>query len=218
MNPRLRFLALLCVVATACNGQELGEGHYRWEGIHGFAIWPEDQPEEAWAACREKIAEEPWRADPGETAEEFARSVLGWENPPNLSDHDVPEDAPRTVFTMIDEDMSDDALGIVVHPRQLKGCWFIARVQPREDEVVDRVRWVRNDGRFALQVRYLQSGTMTLEVGWGNDVHRKTLSKGEAAAFTIPDEDLPGHILWLSDDPPSESVDGRPLSPPPRLP
>ena len=44
-----------------------------------FAVWPEETPEEAEAAA-ERLAdgEDPWRADPVETALVFARRALGW--------------------------------------------------------------------------------------------------------------------------------------------
>jgi hypothetical protein len=215
-------LGLLCVcfllVAGACTGDELGAGHYRWEGIRGFAIWPEDHPENGRQACEESLTEEPWRGDPGAAAEEFVTSVLGWQEPPDLSNHDVREDAPRTAFSMTDGQMRGGALGIVVHLRQLKGCWFVAAVLPREGDVGSDLRWVRSDGRYARRATYLGSGEMNFEVGWGDVVHREVLERGETVTIPVPDPELSGHVLWFPPDGPSEQTSGRPLSPPPRLP
>ena len=212
------FLGSLLLVAISCTGEELGAGHYRWEGIRGFAIWPEDLPENGRQACEEKLDEESWRGDPGATAEEFVTSVLGWQDPPDLSHHDVREGAPRTAFSMIDGQMPDWALGIVVHVRQLRGCWFVASVLPREGDVRSDLRWVKRGGRHALLARYSGSGEMNFEVGWGEVVHREVLKRGETVTIPVPDPELPGHFLWFPPGGPSEQTFGQPLSPPPQFP
>jgi hypothetical protein len=78
---KVRLLAIMCLaflLAGTCSEKPLGAGHYRWEGIRGFAIWPEDQPEQGLAACEERLDEEPWRADPGlPRRRSFVRSSTG---------------------------------------------------------------------------------------------------------------------------------------------
>jgi hypothetical protein len=211
------FVALL-LIGVSCTQEELGPGHYRWEGIRGFAIWPEDRPEDGWSACEERIQEEPWRADPAATAHEFVSSVLGWRHPTDISESDVPEDAPRTAFSMGDGQMPNWALGIVVHLRQLKGCWFVASVLPREADVAAQADWVERDGRFVLRVEYSGSGSANLEVGWGDVVHSEVLRRGETVSIPVPDPESSGHILWYPEGGPSERTFGHPLSPPPRFP
>ena len=207
----------LALAAPSCSEEPLGEGHYRWEGIHGFAIWPEDHPEDALAACEEKLDEEPWRGDPGATAEEFVTSVLNWREPGDLEDHDVPEDAPRTVFTMLDGSMPNWALGVVVHLRQLRGCWFVAAVWPREGDIAGDYRWIERDGGYELRATWKGSDPINFEVGWGGQREVQELQPGESVAIAAPDPPVPGHVLWF-DDSPSEGTFGQPLSPPPRIP
>ena len=156
----------LHVVARLCSYTEkpLGQSHYRWEGIHGFAIWPEDQPEDGLAACSRRVDEEPWRTDPGATAERFVRSVLNWQRPPDMSDHEVPEDAPRTPFSMTDRSMPDWALGVVIHLRQLRGCWFVAAVWPREGDVAGKHRWVKQQQGYVQRAAWSGHGPINLEV------------------------------------------------------
>jgi hypothetical protein len=216
-SPRLAVATLALLVLTACVEKPPGPGNYRWEGIHGFAIWPEDQPQDALDACEEKADEEPWRTDPEATAVEFVRSVLNWQRPPDLSDHEVSEAAPRTAFTMIDGSMPGWALGVVVHLRQLRECWFIAAVWPREGDISGRYRWVEHDNGYSLRAAWPGQGPINLEVGWGQEVRRIRLHEGESAIIPVPDPDLSGHILWFYDQP-SDSTFGQPLSPPPRIP
>jgi hypothetical protein len=216
---RVSTLALVALVApiVACEDRSLGPGHYRWEGIRGFAIWPEDQPEAGLEACDGSVDEEPWRRQPGATAERFLRSVLHWSRPPQLDDGDVPEDAPRTAFSVIDGSMSDSALGVVVHLRRLRGCWFIAAVWPREGDIAARYRWVKRDEEYVLRASWRGEEPINLEVGWGERVRVTRLRKGDSVSIRTPDETLPGHVLWFPDRP-SEGTFGQPLSPPPRIP
>lgn len=215
MRRALIALMSSTLLLVACSDKPLGEGHYRWEGIRGFAIWPEDQPEDALAWC--EIAEgDPWWRDPGSTAEEFVRSKLNWNDPPDLSNHEVPDDAPRTVFSMTDGSMSRDALGVVVHLRQLRGCWFVAAVWPREGDAGGSYDWVKKDGGWVFRASY-SGEEINLEVGWGDTVERVELGAGEEVEIPIPDPKMSGHILWFHDEP-SEHTFGQPLSPPPRIP
>jgi hypothetical protein len=205
------------LVAISCTEEPLSRGQYRWEGIHGFAIWPEDQPEDGLAACAQRTNQERWRTDPGATAEKFVRAVLNWQHPPSLSNHEVPEDAPRTAFSMTDGSMPDWALGVVVHLRQLRGCWFVAAVWPREGEIAGEYRWVKRQQGYSLRAAWTGHDPVNLEVGWGGAIQRETLRTGDSVIIPIPDPDLSGHVLWFYDSP-SESTFGQPLSPPPLIP
>lgn len=205
------------LVAISCTEGPPGRSQYRWEGIHGFAIWPEDQPEDGLAACAQRTNQEAWRTDPGATADQFVRSVLKWQDPPNLSNHDVPEDAPRTTFSMTDGSMPDWALGVVIHLRQLRGCWFVAAVWPREGEIGGKYRWVKRHEGYALRAAWTGHDPVNLEVGWGGAIRREKLRAGDSVTIPIPDPDSSGHVLWFYDSP-SESTFGQPLSPPPRIP
>jgi hypothetical protein len=207
----------LLFVGVACSEKPLGRGHYRWEGIRGFAIWPEDRPRDGLSACAERVDEESWRTDPGATAEKFVRSVLDWKRPPDMRDDEVRKDAPRTAFSMIEESMPDWALGVVIHLRQLRGCWFVAAVWPREGDTVGEYRWVRRRHGYALQAAWGGRSPINLEVGWGEEIHRKRLRRGDSVTIPIPNADSSGHILWFYDNP-SELTFGQPLSPPPRIP
>lgn len=208
---------MLFVVATSCTEEPLGRGQYRWEGIHGFAIWPEDQPEDGLVACEQRTSQEPWRIDPGATAEKFVRSVLHWQHPPDLSNHEVREDAPRTAFSMTDGSMPDWALGVVIHLRQLRGCWFVAAVWPREGAIAGKYRWVKRRQGYALRAAWTGRDPVNLEVGWGETIRRERLRRKDSVTIPIPDPDSSGHVLWFYDSP-SESTFGQPLSPPPLIP
>jgi hypothetical protein len=215
-----RQLAMVVLVLTmvACNGDELGPGHNRWEGIRGFAVWPEDTPEAGLEACESRIDEEPWRGAPETTADRFVRTVLDWKQPDDLSDSQVPEDAPRTMFVMGDGEMPPGALGTAVHLRQLRGCWFVVTVEPREGEVGIDYKWEGQKSDFALRVTYRRLDPVKLEVGWDDTVHRATLEKGETVVFQSPHPGRSGHILLIPVMSPSEFSFGKPLSPPPRIP
>lgn len=218
--PSTFLWSIACIsllVVVSCAERPLGRGHYRWEGIHGFAIWPEDQPEDGLTACEQRINQEPWRTDPGATAHKFVRSVLNWQRPPDTSNHDVPKDAPRTVFSMADGSMPARALGVVIHLRQLRGCWFVAAVWPREGEIAGTYRWVERDQRYALRASWRGHEPINLEVGWGKAIRREKLRPGDSLTVPIPDSDSSGHVLWFYDSP-SENTFGQPLSPPPRIP
>lgn len=204
------------VLLGGCD-RPLAEGHYRWEGIHGFAIWPEDQPELASQACEIKRVYESWRGDPGETAERFVTEMLDWREPPDLSEHEVPEGAPRTAFSMTDGSMSRSALGVVVHLRQLRGCWFVARVIPREGDAGGQLEWVESTEGYALHATWEGERPINLEVGWGSEMHRVVMASGDTAEFEPPDPTMPGHYIWYYDEP-SDLTFGQPLSPPPRFP
>lgn len=217
MTARAIPLVLLIIVTACTPEQPLGEGHYRWEGIRGFAIWPEDQPELALEACEEDADDEPWRRAAGETAAAFVTSVLGWKQPPDLSDHEVLEDAPRTVFSMTAGDMRDDALGVVVHLRPLRGCWFVAAVWPREGDAGGAARWVERGGRYVLRASWDGRTPINLEVGWGEHVERRVLRRGDKVDVIPPDPGMSGHILWFYEEA-SEHTFGQPLSPPAHLP
>jgi hypothetical protein len=113
--------------------------------------------------------------------------------------------------------MPDWALGVVVHLRQLRGCWFVAAVWPREGDIPSHYRWVKRGERYALRAKWEGSDPINLEVGWGETVEVKKLRKGESVTIAIPKVSLSGHILWFYDRP-SEATFGQPLSPPPRTP
>lgn len=215
-----RLIAVLALLSTAfsCNGDDLGAGHYRWEGIRGFAVWPEDAPEAGLEACESRLDVEPWRDDPIATADEFVRTVLDWKQPSDQSQAQVPEDAPRTVFVMSDAEMPGSALGVAVHLRQLRGCWFVAKVQPREGDVAIDYKWVGREGDFALRVAYSGSAPATLEVGWGRDLYRRSLKKGDTVEIQSPNPERSGHLLVFPERGPSEFTFGQPLSPAPRIP
>lgn len=206
---------MVAAVMGGCDDEPLSEGHYRWEGIRGFAIWPEDHPEDALVACEQ--ADEPWRTDPGTTALAFVRSQLNWRQPPDLADHGVPADAPRTVFSMADASMTDGSLGVVVHLRQLRGCWFVAAVWPREGDAGGSYDWIKKGDDWYLRTSWSGERPINVEVGWGNRTEVVQLERGERADFATPDPEMPGHILWFYDEP-SEHTFGQPLSPPPRIP
>jgi hypothetical protein len=215
MRAWLWSLACVSLLATgvSCTDEPLGPGQYRWEGRRGFAIWPEDQPADALAACERSAHAQSWRTDPAATAEEFVRSVLRWRRPPDLSDHRVPEGAPRTAFSMIDGSMPDSALGVVVHLRQLRGCWFVAAVWPREGDIAGRYRWAKLGEGYALRAVWKGETPINLEVGWGGDVEERRLRRGESVTIPVPDSGASGHILWFYDRP-SELTLGEPVSPP----
>jgi hypothetical protein len=206
------------MATVACDGDELGAGHYRWEGIQGFAVWPEDSPEEGLAACESRLDVEPWRSAPSTTADRFLRTVLDWTQPTDLSGDEVPEEAPRTVFVVSDGEMPRSALGVAVHLRQLRGCWFVAKVQPREGDVAIDYRWVQRGDDFELRVTYSGSAPVKLQVGWGDNLHRATLEKGDTEAIPSPQPGRSGHVLVIPRRGPSEFTFGQPLSPPPRIP
>jgi hypothetical protein len=218
LGIRFRPLILLAsatalVACVSCTGEaSLGRGHYRWEGIQGFAIWPEDHPEDGLAACEERVDAQAWRRDPTATAERFARSVLNWRQPPDLGAENVPAGAPRTAFSMSDGSMPKWALGVVVHLRQLRGCWFVAAVWPRDGGIAAEYRWMKRRGEPALRATWKGSSAINLEVGWGDHVERKRLRRGQSVTIPAPDPRRPGHILWFHDDP-SENTLGQPLSP-----
>jgi hypothetical protein len=203
---------------VACTGDELGAGHYRWEGIRGFASWPEDTPEAGLDACESRLDEEPWRSSAETTAERFVRTVLGWKQPDDLSNSQVPEDAPRTMFVMGDGEMPRSALGAAIHLRQLRGCWFVVTVDPREGQPGIELKWEGEEGDFALRVRSRRPDPVKLEVGWGDIVHRETLEKRETAVVPSPRPVRSGHILAIPLKGPSEFSYARPLSPAPRIP
>ena len=138
---------------------QLPVGRHPW-----FAIWPEDQPKDGQASCEKRVDQEPWRTDPGATAQEFVRSVLNWQRPPVLSNHGIREEAPRTAFAMIDGSMPDWALGVVVHLRRLGECWFVAAVWPREGDIAGRYRWVEQKEGFALRAAWSGDHPINLEV------------------------------------------------------
>jgi hypothetical protein len=204
--------ALFLPLASCTQDAPLGRGHYRWEGIQGFAIWPEDHPEDGLTACEESADDQAWRTDPGETAERFVRSVLNWKRPPDLGDEDIRAGAPRTAFTMIDGSMPDWALGVVVHLRQLRGCWFVAAVWPREGDPGADYRWVKRRKGPALRATWKGSRPIKLEVGWGDYVQRKRLRRGQSVTIPTPDPRRPGHVLWFHNRP-SEDTFGQPVSP-----
>jgi hypothetical protein len=204
--------AVLLSLVSCTREAPLGRGHYRWEGIQGFAIWPEDHPEDGLAACEERADDQAWRTDPGATAQRFVRSVLNWQQPPDLGDEDVPVDAPRTAFSMTDGSMGEWALGVVVHLRQLRGCWFVAAVWPRENGIAADYRWIKRRNEPALRATWKGSRPINLEVGWGSDVERNRLRPGQSVAIPAPDPRRPGHILWFHAQP-SEDTFGQPLSP-----
>ena len=209
-------LASCVLVLVGCTEKPLGEGQYRWEGINGFAIWPEDQPEDGLAACKQGHHDS-WRQDPGAAAEEFVRSVLNWNDPPDLSDHEVLEDAPRAVFSLTDGSMPRDALGVVVHLRQLRGCWFVAAVWPREGDGGGDWDWIKDNDKWVLRATWDGREPINVEVGWGDIVKRVELEGGEKLEVAIPDPKMSGHILWFYDEP-SDHTFGQPLSPPPKIP
>ena len=211
-------LALLAMTTVSCTDEDLGAGHYRWEGIRGFAVWPEDPPEAGLEACEARLDDEPWRNDPATAADRFVRTVLGWRQPSDLSLEQVPEEAPRTAFVMSDGEMPRSALGIALHLRQLRGCWFVAKVQPREGDVAIDYRWEGREGDFALRVTYSGSAPVNLEVGWGDNLHRASLEKGDKVVIPSPHPGLSGHVLVIPERGPSEFTFGQPLSPPPRIP
>jgi len=210
-------IIVLLTTAVACDDDELGAGHYRWEGIRGFAAWPEDTPETALEACESRLDEEPWRGSPQTTADRFVRSVLGWEQPDDLSAEEVPEDAPRTMFVMSDDDMTRGALGIAIHLRQLRGCWFVVTVDPREEESGIEWKWQGQEGNYGLRVKSRREA-VKLEVGWGGTVHQETLEEGETAVIPSPHPARSGHIMAIPLMGPSEFSYARPLSPAPRIP
>jgi hypothetical protein len=214
-GPFLLSLLVVGLGLVACESS-LAEGHFRWESIHGFAIWPEDHPEDGLAACKVYLDDEPWRADAAETAIEFLRTKLGWARPEGDTEIDYPEDAPRTGFTMTDASEKMD-LGVVVHVRQMRGCWFVATIQPREGYGAFNLRWMKDGDDYSLRVKSKESGPMNLEVGWGDEVVTERMKPGEALTIPTPDPEAPGHLLWYPDGP-SENTTGHPLSPPPRIP
>lgn len=110
------------------------------------------------------------------------------------------------------------SLGVVVHLRQMRDCWFVAVVQPREDGIDPRYRWIRrSDGGYGIEARWDEETPINLEVGWRSAIFLERLSPGEVWTVPTPYPDEPGHVLWYYDDP-AENVYGAPLSPPPRLP
>jgi hypothetical protein len=211
-------ILVLLLTMVACTDDELGAGHYRWEGIRGFASWPEDTPEAGLEACESRLDEEPWRGSPEETADRFVRTVLGWKQPDDLSYSEVPEDAPRTVFVMGDGEMPQGALGAAIHLRQLRGCWFVVTVDPREGEPGIEWKWLAEDGDFALRVRSRRPDPVKLEVGWGDIVHQETLERRETVVIPSPHPVRSGHILAIPLMSPSENSFARPLSPAPMIP
>ena len=211
-------ILVLLTTAVACDDDELGAGHYRWEGIRGFAAWPEDTPEAGLEACESRLDEESWRGSPETTALRFVRTVLGWEQPDDLSAEEVPEDAPRTMFVMGDGEMPSGALGAAIHLRQLRGCWFVVTVDPREGGPGIEWKWQGQEGDFALRVTSRRRDPVKLEVGWGDIVHQETLEKWETVVIPSPHPVRSGHMLAIPLTGPSEFSHARPLSPAPKTP
>jgi hypothetical protein len=118
---------------------------------------------------------------------------------------------------MTDGSMPDWALGVVVHLRQLRGCWFVAAIWPREGDIAARYQWVKREQGYALRASWRGRDPINLEIGWGGRVELQRLRGGESVMIPIPDPDLSGHVLWFYDQP-SEGTFGQPLSPPPRIP
>lgn len=186
----------------------------------GFAVWPEDSVEEAQQACAEHADDQPWRLSPTKTALRFARVKL---------DHDKPD---------VDEGMSevgtDEArlwlyarevfLSNIFELRRYDVCWYITRVDEREDSVGAVVAFSRNRGsrwvyleRWRGSTGFDEIGFAEFEKSWGpsDDPRRR--------AWDMPDEaDQEGHVLITNWDDRGKvqgatGVYARPHPPPPEI-
>ncbi len=121
------------------------------------------------------------------------------------------------MFVMGDDDMPGGALGIAIHLRQLRGCWFVVTVDPREEEAGIEWKWQGQEGNYGLRVKSRRQ-PVKLEVGWGDIIHEETLEEGETVVIPSPHPVRSGHIMGIPLMGPSKFSYTRPLSPALRTP
>lgn len=204
------FLFLPVVVGLACDPDDsIPSSAYRLQGRPGFAIWPENQPEDALEACRDREGSESWRTDPDDVAQRFVTTVLSWPEGDEYDQYEADSGGLPTK-TMVDPSMPRWSLGVSVLMRRLDDCFFVASVAPRDIDDPAVVTFVEQ-GRGAWVVKWMGRGPGVVELGHGRDVRRVILDRGEQARFPIPDADELGHFLAYARDQPNELVVGRPL-------
>lgn len=118
--------------------------------LDAFAVWPEETPAEAATAARRLAGgEDPWRADPVETALAFAREVLGWRTPTA----GAPQEQPGGL-TLVEVAREPGGPSVSVRLlRLLEGRWWsVYNVwgTPEHDPAV-AVRGARVTVRFAME-------------------------------------------------------------------
>jgi hypothetical protein len=201
---------LLPFLVVACDTSEsIPRSFYRLQGRPGFAIWPEDRPEDGREACRDRKDSEPWRTDPDAVAQRFVTTVLSWPQGDNDDQYD-PDTRGLPTKVMSDPAMPQWALGIVLMMRRLDDCFFVAQVTPREDGGPAMISFAKGNGG-AWVVRWLSEGLGVVEFGYGRDVKRVTLGRGEEARIAVPSGDGLGHFLAYASKQPNENVIGHPI-------
>jgi hypothetical protein len=206
------------MLGLSCDEQSPpGPGNYKWEGIAGFAVWPEDHPIDGQRACNDHSGDQAWRTNPVATAREFVRTQLGWQQPVGFDGDQyrrLADAEGRTAVGGHDASMGADTLGVVIHVRRLGDCWFVAQIVPREGDVSARWKWIEKNGAPYLRVRYQGFDPITFQVGWADRVVEERMRKGQTVEIPAAGIDRPGHLLWIPDQP-DENTYGGPLEAPP---
>lgn len=160
----------------------------------GFAVWPQDTRDEAMAACD---AAQGWQLDPKQTAERFARDVLGYPNP-DASAIDPTANAVRYLLNA--SGVRGVFLGSVVDVRRYGRCWFIVHAENREDSVFETVGFVHRGERTDLVLGSIGPlpGTEA-HVGYGTWDYGIEQPAGQTLV-QLPEleSDATGHIMFVS--------------------
>jgi hypothetical protein len=209
----LLFLLLPLLVGVACDASDsIPRSASQLQGRPGFAIWPEDRPEDGIESCRDRKDSETWRTDPDAVAQRFVTTVLSW---PQGDKYDQYEPDARGLLTktMNDPTMPRWALGIALIMRRLGECFFVAQVTPREEGGPAMISFVKGGGG-AWVVTWLSKTPGVVELGFGQSVERVILGRGEKARMAVPRGDALGHFLAYARKQPNESVVGYPIGSP----
>jgi hypothetical protein len=205
----LILLLVLFLVGAACDAADsIPRSFYQLQGRPGFAIWPEDRPEE----CRDRKDSESWRTDPDAVAQRFVTTVLSWPQGEKYDQYD-PDTRGLPTKVMSDPAMHPAALGIALMMRRLGDCFFVAQVTPRDEGGPAMISFAKGGGG-AWVVRWLSEGHGVVEFGYGRDVKRVTLGRGEEARIAVPSGDGLGHFLAYARKQPNENVIGHPIGSP----
>ena len=210
----LVFLLIPLLVQVACDASDsIPRSFYQLQGRPGFAIWPEDRPEDGREACRDRKDSELWRTDPDAVAQRFVTTVLSW---PQGEKHDQYEPDTRGLptKTMIDPTMPRWSLGIALMMRRLDDCFYVAQVTSRDgDALPAMISFAKGDGG-AWVVKWLSEVPGVVEFGYGRDVKRVTLGRGEEARIAVPSGDALGHFLAYASKQPNDNIIGHPIGSP----
>lgn len=152
----------------------------------GFAVWPEDTLQEGLEACGEA---EGWRFDAHETADRYAREVLGYPEPHLRAADRKPSSVQYGITSEAVE------LGSIIHLRKYDRCWFVVYVTAREGGFIPSLLFAYDEGGDPLLV--IEGIGHETEVGYGE---WETLVDASEQAVVDP-PDLPpnatGHIARI---------------------